>query len=164
MNQSDLPIESTFFEDAAAFARQALCKRARCGAVIVKDGKVVAGGYNAPPLNDNANQKCDYEFPDNRRRPQNDCTCCVHAEWRAIMSGLKDGADLTGSTMYFTRVDENGDKFYSSEKYEPHCTVCSRLALDNGITRWVLWGHPEPVSYEAKHYNDVSYEFHLKAK
>ncbi len=157
-------IDINFFDDAAAFAHKSLCKKAHCGAVIVKDGQVIAGGYNAPPLNNLENQKCDYVYPIDRKRPKNDCACCVHAEWRAIMNALKAGADLTGSTIYFTRVDEKGDKIFSAEKYQPHCTVCSRLALDAGISFWTLWHPTQPPIYDVKEYNDLSYQFHLEQK
>ncbi len=152
-----------YFHIAAQFAQKSTCKKAHCGCILVKDGRVIAGGYNAPPLGDVENQKCDYVYPAKRKRPQNDCTCCVHAEWRAIIDALRSGnsADLVGSTLYFTRVDEFGKKYFAPEKYTPHCTVCSRLGLDAGISTWVLWGDPEPVMYGAKEYNDLSYQFHL---
>ncbi len=155
-------INLEWFNIAAKSAQKSLCLRDKCGAAIVLNGKVIAEGYNAPPQDSLDNQKCGYDFPvAHRKKPKSDCTCCMHAEWRAIMDALKAGVDLAGSTLYFTRVDDQGQILFSGE---PYCTVCSRLALDAGISFWALWHDPEPMLYDAQEYNDLSYAFHLKQK
>ncbi len=151
-------MRAQFFTCAADAAKKSLCLRDKCGAVIVKNGKVIGEGYNSPPNNNPLNRKCDYRFSiKNRKKPKADCTCCVHAEWRAIIAALKSGTDITGSTLYFTRVDLAGALVHSGD---PYCTVCSRLALDVGIKYWVLWHESGIKIYDAKTYNDISYEFH----
>lgn len=47
------------FVAAGKVAEQALCLRARCGSVIVKDGVVIGSGYNATPLSDETNRTCN---------------------------------------------------------------------------------------------------------
>lgn len=145
-----------WMEKAGEVAGRALCLRAKCGTVIVKAGEVIGSGYNAPPLDDEANRTCldEYQFS---KKPKSDRTCCIHAEWRAIMDALKNNPDkIEGSKLYFTRVDESGKLLRSGQ---PYCTVCSRLALDSGISFFVLW-HEEGIrEYPAGEYNTLSYEF-----
>lgn len=140
---------------AAEVAKQALCLKAKCGAIIVKDGKIIGIGYNAPPLDKEENRMCDKEF--GLGKPKYDRTCCLHAEWRAIMDALRNYPDrIKGSKLYFTRVDENGQIKKSGK---PYCTVCSRLALDTGIEKFLLW-HEEGIGeYATDEYNRLSYEY-----
>ena len=112
------------------------------GAVIVKDGEIIGTGYNAPPLNDEKNRKCldEYDFSG---KPKYDHTCCMHAEWRAILNAMK----------------ENGDILKSGE---PFCTVCSRFALDVGIAEFLLWHEAGVCSYDTEEYNNLSYSYKHK--
>lgn len=144
-----------WMEYAADIAKKALCLNAKCGTLIVRDGRVIGEGYNAPPLDKEENRMCNKEF--GVGKPNYDRTCCMHAEWRAILDGLKRNPEkLKGSTLYFTRVDENG-KIKKSGK--PYCTVCSRMALDVGIEKFVLW-HEEGIrEYSTDEYNQLSYEY-----
>lgn len=153
-----MEIDPRYFDHAARIARSATCLRDKCGTVIILDDVVIAEGYNAPPNDDDGNRKCDYPFPlEGRKKPKSDCTCCVHAEWRAIMQAMLLGKDLSNATLYFTRIDDEGNIVPSGE---PYCTVCSRLALDAGIGYWALLHEDGRRLYEAKTYNDLSYKFH----
>ena len=145
-----------YFAEAAREAVKALCKRAKCGAVVVKDGEVIGRGYNAPPLDAECNSFCATDYRASTK-PKSDRTCCLHAEWRAIMEALKSEADPTGATLYFTRVDDAGEILYSGE---PYCTVCSRLALDIGLAYFALWHESGIIKYETEDYNRRSYDFH----
>ncbi len=136
-------------------AQRALCKRAFCGTVIVKDGVVIGRGYNAPPLDTVEESYCDEDIP--AGKPGYDRTCCVHAEWRAIMDALrKHGDAVQGASLYFTRSDEKGN---IKKAGEPFCTVCSRLALDSGIAYFYLWQERGIVEYETDEYNHLSYQY-----
>lgn len=140
---------------AKEIAMQALCSRAKCGAVIVKDGEIIGQGYNAPPLDKEENRMCNNEFGPGK--PKYDRTCCMHAEWRAVMDALKRNPDkLSGSKIYFSRVDENGEIKKSGK---PYCTVCSRMALDAGITYFLLWHEDGICQYPADEYNRLSYQY-----
>lgn len=144
--------------EAGKVASKALCLRAKCGTVIVKDGEVIGFGYNAPPLDDNKNQKCLHEY-DFSGKPKYDHTCCMHAEWRAILNALKEnGEKIKNSKLYFTRVDEAGNILKSGK---PFCTVCSRFALDCGVSEFLLWHEEGICSYETREYNDLSYSFRI---
>lgn len=145
-----------YFKEAQQVALQATCNRAHCGAVIVaKDGTIIGRGFNAPPNNDESQRMCDVEL-DKTIKQNNDKTCCVHAEWNAILDTLKHNGDkIEGSTLYFMRVGEEGE-FTGSGK--PYCTVCSRLALQSGVAEFGLW-HDGAVMFNTSTYNQKSYAF-----
>ncbi len=140
---------------SALVAKSALCHKAKCGTVIVNDGEIIGEGYNAPPLDQEENRRCDTD--PGPGKPKYDKTCCMHAEWRAIIEASKRSpAKLEGSKLYFTRVDENG-KIKKSGK--PYCTVCSRLALDVGIAKFLLWQSEGIAEYTTNEYDSLSYEY-----
>jgi len=140
---------------AAESAEKALCLKAKCGTVIVKDGEVIGEGYNAPPLDREDNRTCNKEFKEGK--PKYDHTCCVHAEWRAIADALKKNHNkIKGSKLYFVRVGDDGEIKKSGK---PYCTVCSRLALDNGIAYFLLWHEDGIAEYPADEYNQLSYQY-----
>lgn len=148
-----------WFEAAAGLARRAPCHRAKCGAVIVSSrGMLIGVGYNAPPLDDESQRVCDVDF-DMDKKAKYDKTCCVHAEWSAILNACtRAGTKVPGSTLYFMRVDENGNY---TDAGEPFCTVCSRLAMQSGVKVFGLWnGGPDMI--DIKEYNRRSWQYHLK--
>lgn len=146
-----------YFEEARKVAEQAKCHQARCGSVIVsKSGEVIGRGYNAPPLEDESQRMCGRENFNMTKKRKSDKTCCVHAEWNAILNALKDNADkVSESTLYFMRVDDDGN---FTEAGDPYCTVCSRLALQSGIKFFGLWNNG-PQLFDTKEYNLKSYAF-----
>ena len=145
-----------WMSEAAQVAKKALCYKAKCGTVIINEGEIIGKGYNAPPLDREENRTCDTKFGPGK--PKYDQTCCMHAEWRAIMDTLKHNPQkLRGSKLYFTRVDEN-DEIKKSGR--PYCTVCSRMALDAGIDTFVLWHADGIYEYPTDEYNQLSYSYH----
>ena len=148
---------------AADVAKLALCYKAKCGTVIVSNGEIIGKGYNAPPLDKEENRTCDKElgagkpFDFTQGKPGFDRTCCMHAEWRAILDALRKSSEkIIGSVLYFTRVDESG---HIKKSGKPYCTVCSRFALDVGIGRFVLWHEEGIAEYPTHEYNRLSYEY-----
>lgn len=145
-----------WMNEAAKVAEKALCLKAKCGTVIVKDGNIIGQGYNAPPLDDDKNRTCldEYDFSG---KPKYDHTCCMHAEWRAVLDAMKQNSEqLEGSQLYFTRIDEDGNIKKSGE---PYCTICSRFALDVGIAEFLLWHDKGICSYPTDEYNKLSYAY-----
>jgi len=148
--------DEAYFDEAKKVALLATCNRARCGSVIVaKDGRIIGRGYNAPPLGDESQRMCDVSLDKNIKQ-SNDKTCCVHAEWNAIIDALKHHSDkIEGSTLYFMRVNEAGE---FTEAGDPYCTVCSRLALESGVKTFGLWnGSPEMI--DTSDYNLRSFSY-----
>lgn len=144
-----------WMQAAGEVAARSTCQRARCGTVLVKDGEIIGRGYNNPPQNTEDNRKCDIKetLPESFK---SDKTGCVHAEQRAIMDALRKGNDLSGSWLYFTRIDEDGSLLKSGQ---PYCTICSKLALDSGVDTFVLWHEDGITAYDTQEYNDLSFEY-----
>jgi deoxycytidylate deaminase len=148
--------DEDYFNEAGKEAMNALCLRDKCGAIIVLDGVVVGRGSNGPAGGDIAHRKCELDLI-NSPKPKSDRTCCVHAEWRVIMDAIRNQKNLNGSVLYFTRVDAEGNILKSGD---PYCTVCSRLALDAGISYFALWQDAGIKLYDTQEYNELSYHFH----
>lgn len=146
-----------YFEAAGKVARSASCLRAKCGTVIVKDGVIIGQGYNSPTLDDENQRTCNLEF-NLSLKPKYDKTCCIHAEWRAILDACKNHPDkISGSTLYFMRIDNDGN---FTDAGEPFCTVCSRLAMESGIKDFALYNNSGADIYLCDEYNLKSYEMY----
>lgn len=149
--------ELPYFQAAADEAKQAKCLGSHCGAVIVKDDVIIGRGYNGPPLDLESSRTCSTE-KDHSKRPKYDKTCCVHAEWRAILEACKQhGEKVKGSTLYFMRIDDSGD---FTDAGDPYCTVCSRLALEAGLAEFALWNNGQSKIYSTDEYNALSYSYY----
>lgn len=140
---------------AAVVALRAHCQKAKCGTVIVHDGVVIGEGFNAPPLNDPAHSMC--AAPRGNGEPKYDQTCCMHAEWRAILDAVRrNPTRVPGSSLYFVRVDDQG---VTKPSRRPYCTVCSRMALDVGIRYFLLQLVDGIGEYPTDEYNRLSYAY-----
>jgi deoxycytidylate deaminase len=148
----------SYFAHAALEAKKSLCLRDNCGAIVVLNDEIVGTGYGAPANNDVTRRKCELNLI-NSRKPKSDRTCCMHAEVRAIIEAIKNKKDITGSTLYFTRVDKEGNILKSGE---PYCTLCSRIALDTGVKYFALWHDAGIKLYDTDEYNELSYQFHAQ--
>lgn len=157
----ELEAAQPFFHAAAEIAQQATCYRAKCGSVIVKDGVIIGEGYNGPPLGDESRRTCNKTW-DYTKKSKYDKTCCIHAEWRAVIDACKRNPDkIEGSTLYFMRVDEDGN-FTSAG--EPYCTTCSRFTMEAGVGEFVLWNEVSVEVYSLAEYDQKSYEFYAPDK
>lgn len=126
--------------------------------MIVADGQIIGRGYNAPPKDDSIAALCTLDLRESSKKPKSDRTCCVHAEWRAIMDALRTHPDrIIGATLYFSGVDDAGHALTSGK---PYCTVCSRLALDAGLAYFALRHESGVTLYDCRDYNERSYAFH----
>ncbi len=146
-----------YFREAEKESEKSLCMRSKCGTIIVDaDGTIIGRGYNAPPQDDISVRHCDrkHELSDTFK---SDKTCCVHAEQRAIIDALKNNSGkLKGATLYFVRLDDNGNMKYSGK---PYCTICSKMALDVGIKYFVLYHMDGAGIYDTKEYNELSFAY-----
>lgn len=144
---------------AAEIANDATCRRAKCGSIIVHDMLIIGKGFNSPARNDDTQRLCEAEM-DTAVRPKYEKTCCIHAEWRAVLDACKTNANkLKGSVLYFMRVDENGD---FTDAGGPFCTVCSRLTMEAGVSEFALYNSGGADIYPLDEYNMKSYEAYIK--
>lgn len=103
--------EETFMEVAATMAKRSTCQRGQVGAVIVKDNRIVATGYNGSPpgLPECIDVGCltkDLwtwdEETDRRVAVPTGCQRAVHAEANAIAWAARHGTPVETATMYCT--------------------------------------------------------------
>lgn len=141
-----------WFARAAEEAEKSTCHRKKCGTVIVKNNRIIGRGYNSPP-GDKTLKKCLKDsLPKNFK---SDKTCCIHAEQRAIMDALRHfPTEVEGSTLYFVRINEKNNIEHSGR---PYCTICSKMALDAKVRRFVLWHEKGITSYTTDEYNKISF-------
>lgn len=145
-----------YLKESARHAKEATCQRAKGGSVIVKNNEVIGNGFNSPPANLETQRRCSHD-KNKLHRKVTDKTCCIHAEQRAIFDALKNNpTKLAGSTIYFTRIDENNKILASGN---PYCTICSKSALDVGISFFILLNENGICKYSTEEYNKLSYEY-----
>ena len=148
-----------YFKVAAQVAKRAKCERARCGAIIIKGDVMLGQGFNGPPLGKESDRTCLAEW-DRSKKPKYDLTCCIHAEWRAIVDAAKKhGDEVLGSRLYFMRVDDQGQL---TDAGVPCCTVCSRLTMEAGIAEFALWNNGGADIYAADEYDRLSFDYFRK--
>jgi dCMP deaminase len=105
------------------------------GAIIVRDKRVVATGYNGAP---SGIQNCVERGECLRRKlnipsgTRQEICYAVHAEQNAIVQAAKYGIAITGATLYCT--------------HQP-CVICAKMIINSGIARIVYeQGYPDEFS------------------
>ena len=154
LSDSEEKIALSFINQAVEIAKSSPCFRSKCGSVIVKDNEIIGRGYNSPPLNQKLNHCLKDDLPTDFK---SDKTCCLHAEQRAIMDALKNNPQkINGSRLYFIRLDTKNNIIKAGK---PYCTICSKMALDSGISEFVLWHEEGICVYDTEEYNQLSFNY-----
>ncbi len=110
-------------------ARRSTCDRARVGAVIVKDRRILTTGYNGAPA---GLPHCDDV---GHLMVAGHCVRTLHAEQNAIIQAALHGVSVAGSTMYVT--------------HQP-CLNCAKMIINAGLLRVVfLYGYPDELAAAA---------------
>jgi dCMP deaminase len=110
-------LDETFIKIAGLWALRSTCDRANIGAVLARDGRHVASGYNgAPP----GMRHCDHRGGTD---DPNNCTRANHAERNVIAFAARYGVSTNGATLYAT--------------HSP-CLACGLELIAAGITRLVF--------------------------
>ncbi len=107
------------------------------GAVIVKDKRILATGYNGAP---SGVQSCKDKGECLRKKlnipsgTRHETCYAVHAEQNAICQAAKLGLSVEGATIYVT--------------HQP-CTICTKLIINAGIKKVVYNnGYPDNFSLD----------------
>jgi hypothetical protein len=152
------PILDKIMEIVVSYAQQSTCHRSKCGSIIVDcpftpTFNVIGAGYNSMPCNKEA--AC---FKDSLASTfKSDKTCCIHAEQRAIMDGLArtPGLSQLAATLFFIRLDEGNPK----PSGKPYCSICSKMALDAGLSMFCLWSKDGWIAYDTEEYNELTFKY-----
>ena len=106
-----------FMAITRAVATRATCSRRSVGAVIVKDKRILATGYNGAPI---GMRHCDHTNGGDMR--DGHCARSTHAEQNALVQAARYGTPIAGGTMYCT---------------DHPCLTCAKLLINAGIARIV---------------------------
>jgi dCMP deaminase len=114
------PWDDYFMDITFQVARRSTCDRARVGAVIVKDKRILTTGYNGAPA---GLPHCDEV---GHLIIAGHCVRTLHAEQNAIIQAALHGVEVAGSAIYVT--------------HQP-CLTCAKMIINAGIKRVVYAGH-----------------------
>jgi len=127
--------DTYFIKIAHLVSTRATCPRRAVGAVIVRDKRIVATGYNGAPAG------LPHCPPDgeNNDWPKGcmiagHCSRSLHAEQNCLRQAAKIGVACDGTTMYVT--------------CQP-CNTCAKMIINAGVSRVIYEGdYPDDFSLE----------------
>ena len=126
-----------FLSLAKLVSTRSTCPRAFVGAVIVKDKRIIATGYNGAPAGQLHCQDIGCDIVDNH------CVRAIHAETNAIAQAARFGISIEGATLYY----------WDSQGRPPSvCVKCSQLIVASGISI-IVTESGEYLSLEVKYGN-----------
>ena len=113
-----------FMVQAALLASRSTCKRLSVGAVLVRDKRIIAGGYNGAVSGDNhcIDEGCYLR--------DGHCVRTIHAEMNAILQCARFGMSTDGASLYVTDFP---------------CLQCTKSLLQAGI---------KEINYIRNYHND----------
>ncbi|MEW6516358.1 MAG: cytidine/deoxycytidylate deaminase family protein [candidate division FCPU426 bacterium] len=109
-----------FMQIAHLVAKRATCLRRAVGAVLVKDKRIIATGYNGPPrglrhCTETGCLRTQLNIPSGERH---EICRGLHGEQNAIIQAAVHGISIEGATLYCTT--------------QP-CVICSKMLINAGI-------------------------------
>lgn len=123
-----------FMRIAMLAATRSTCRRRQVGAVIVRDKKVLATGYNGSPQGlphclDIGCLREEMGIPSGERH---ELCRAIHAEQNAIIQAATSGISIKGGVLYSTTFP---------------CILCAKMLINAGIKEiYVGEGYPDDLS------------------
>jgi dCMP deaminase len=114
------PWDDYFMDITFQVAKRGTCDRARVGAIIVRDRRILTTGYNGSPA---GLPHCD-EI--GHLMIAGHCMRTLHAEQNAIIQAALHGISLAGGVIYVT--------------HQP-CLTCAKMIINAGLKRVVYAGN-----------------------
>ena len=134
---SQRPSWDEYFMEMAELARKrSTCLRRHVGAVIVKDNRVIATGYNGVPkgirhCEETGCLRQQLNVPSGK---MHELCRGLHAEQNAIIQAACMGSSIEGGTLYCTT--------------QP-CVICTKMIINAGIKRVVIKeSYPDALAQE----------------
>ncbi len=125
-----------FMKIAAQVSERSTCLRRQVGAILVKDKRILATGYNGAPsgLRHCSEVGCLRESHGAESGEKHELCRGLHAEQNAIIQAALHGIQIKGSIMYCT--------------HQP-CVLCAKMIVNGGIEKFkYLEGYPDPLAKE----------------
>lgn len=116
-----------FIRIAKEVASRSTCPRAAVGAVIVRDNKILATGYNGAPAGEPHCTDVGCMVVDEH------CVRTIHAEENAVIHAREHGVSLEGATLYYW--DSKGRYAQTMEQFGKLFPEHGVLVETAGITR-----------------------------
>lgn len=113
-----------FMVQAALLASRSTCKRLSVGAVLARDKRIIAGGYNGAVSGD------DHCIDEGCYLRDGHCVRTIHAEMNAILQCARFGMSTDGASLYVTDFP---------------CLQCTKSLLQAGI---------KEINYIRNYHND----------
>ena len=137
MDVSRRPSWETYFMDITSLvAKRSTCLRRAVGAIIVKDRRILATGYNGAPsqVRHCAEVGCLREQMAVPSGERHELCRGIHAEQNAIIQAAYHGVSIKGADLYCTN--------------QP-CSICAKMIINAGIVRIVYQsGYADPLAIE----------------
>jgi dCMP deaminase len=116
--------EEYFMDITHLVAKRSTCLRRQVGAVLVKDKKILATGYNGAPsrLEHCLDVGCLREKMGIPSGERHELCRGLHAEQNAIIQAAYHGVEIRGATLYCTNHP---------------CIICSKMIINAGIQKVV---------------------------
>jgi dCMP deaminase len=121
--QKERPSWDEYFMDIVTLvSRRSTCLRRSVGAILVKDKRILATGYNGAPsgLRHCLEVGCLREQLNIRSGERHELCRGLHAEQNAIIQSALHGVSLKGATLYCTNHP---------------CIICAKMIINAGIVR-----------------------------
>lgn len=113
--------DSYFIEITKLVAQRSGCLKRHVGAVLVKDNRIIATGYNSAPCKVKECYQRGECLREGSHQGENLETCyAIHAEQNALMQCCKLGVSCDGAILYCTTKP---------------CNFCMRLLINAGIQK-----------------------------
>jgi len=133
--QSERPDWDTYFmEIAQLVSKRSTCIRRKVGAVLVKEKRILATGYNGAPtgLAHCKEVGCVREKLKIPSGERHELCRGLHAEQNAILQSAYHGVSIKGSKLYIT--------------CHP-CSVCAKMIINAGIEEVIIKeGYPDSMA------------------
>ena len=121
--ESGRPSWETYFMDITFLvAKRTTCLRRAVGAVIVKDKRVLATGYNGAPtgIEHCSEVGCLREQLNVASGKNHELCRGIHAEQNAIIQAAFHGVSIKGATLFCTNLP---------------CSICAKMIINAGISK-----------------------------
>ncbi len=125
-----------FIEITKLVARRSTCLRRHVGAILVKDKRILATGYNGAPQNIRhcLDIGCIRESKKVPSGERHELCRGIHAEQNLIIQAAYYGISIAESQLYCTNFP---------------CSICAKMLINAGIRKiFYLDGYPDELSQE----------------
>jgi len=135
--------DNYFMKIAEDVATRSTCIRRNVGALLVKNKRILATGYNGAPsgISHCTPETClrtKFQVPSGERH---ELCRGLHAEQNAIIQAAYHGVSIAGATIYVT--------------HQP-CSICTKMLINSGIKKFIV-KHPynDPLAEEMLAETDI---------